>query len=286
MSLLETRDLTYVYGEGTPFRVTALDGVNINIERGEIIAVIGHTGSGKSTLIQHLNALLQPTSGTVLFDGGNINKDKKTAYSIRFKVGLCFQYPEYQLFESTVYKDISFGPLNMKLPKEEIDKRVAAAMSFVGLPSSYLNKSPFDLSGGEKRRVAIAGILAMDPEVLILDEPTAGLDPRGKEQIKRLIIDYRNKTGKTVIVVSHSMEDVAELASRILVVNHGKIAMAGTVDEIFSRADEIISMGLNVPQVTEIFAKLRKAGIDLPDGVYTPQKAVEALVKAYGGNRK
>ena len=284
MSCLETKNLTYVYGEGTPFRVTALDNVNASFYGNRIIALIGSTGSGKSTLIQQLNALLIPSKGEVLLDGENINKDKKTAYSVKFRVGICFQYPEYQLFESTVYKDIAFGPQNMKLSEDEIKKRVIESAEFVGLPLSYLNKNPFDLSGGEKRRVAIAGILAMRPEILILDEPAAGLDPIGKEKIQQLILRYRDTTNKTVIIVSHSMEEVAELADEILVMNKGKLVMRGTVDEIFSKADEIKALGLTVPAVTEITDKIREAGIELPKGIYTMQQAVDAL-SHIGGKR-
>jgi energy-coupling factor transport system ATP-binding protein len=277
--VIKTETISYIYGEGTPFEIRALDDVSVNIESSKIVALIGHTGSGKSTLIQHLNALLKPDSGRVLFDNKDINESKKTAYDIKFKVGLCFQYPEYQLFESTVFEDIAFGPKNMKLPKEEIEKRVIRSCCFVGLGDQFLNKSPFDLSGGEKRRVAIAGIIAMEPEVLILDEPTAGLDPQGKEQIKRLIVDYAKKTGRTVIIVSHSMEDVAEIAEKIIVMNKAKVSMCGTVDEVFSRADELIAMGLNIPQVTYICNKLRNQGYDIPAGIYTFDAAVAMLTK-------
>ena len=286
MSLLETQNLSYLYGEGTPFCIKALDDVNIQIEKGEIVAIIGHTGSGKSTLIQHLNALLKPSSGKVLFDGEDINKDKKSAYSVKFKVGLCFQYPEYQLFESTVFKDIAFGPSHQGLSKEEITQRVAEAAGFLGIPGDFMNKSPFDLSGGQKRRIAIAGIIAMNPDVLILDEPTAGLDPRGKSQIRDMLLSYRQKTGKTVIIVSHSMEDVAEIASKILVMDHGHAVMYGTVDEVFSDADKLIAMGLNVPQVTEICTILRREGVDIPAGIYTIEDAVKYLTEAAGGRSK
>ncbi|HHU84020.1 MAG TPA: energy-coupling factor transporter ATPase [Clostridiales bacterium] len=277
--VIKTENISYIYGEGTPFEIRALDDVSVNIESSKIVALIGHTGSGKSTLIQHLNALLKPDSGRVLFDNKDINESKKTAYDIKFKVGLCFQYPEYQLFESTVFEDIAFGPKNMKLPKEEIEKRVIRSCRFVGLGDQFLNKSPFDLSGGEKRRVAIAGIIAMEPEVLILDEPTAGLDPQGKEQIKRLIVDYAKKTGRTVIIVSHSMEDVAEIAEKIIVMNKAKVSMCGTVDEVFSRADELIAMSLNIPQVTYICNELRNQGYDIPAGIYTFDAAVAVLTK-------
>ncbi|MBQ2500491.1 MAG: energy-coupling factor transporter ATPase, partial [Clostridia bacterium] len=219
MSILKTDNLTYKYSVGTPFEVTALDSVSLEVEKGELVAVIGHTGSGKSTLIQHFNGLLKPTEGSVLVDGQDIWESKKTLRDARFKVGLCFQYPEYQLFEETVFADIAFGPKNMKLPEEEIKERVLRAAEFTGVTKEMLEKSPFDLSGGEKRRVAIAGVMAMEPEILILDEPTSGLDPKGRDTILRLIRDYRDNTGSTVMIVSHSMEDVAKIATKVLVMN-------------------------------------------------------------------
>ncbi len=278
MSILEAKNLTYKYSVGSPFEVTAIDDISFSVEKGEMLAIIGHTGSGKSTLIQHFNALLKPTSGSVLLNGEDINKDKTAMKNARFKVGLCFQYPEYQLFESTVYKDIAFGPTNMGLDKAEIDRRVRTAADFVGLKEDHLAKSPFDLSGGEKRRVAIAGVMAMEPEILIMDEPAAGLDPRGRRKILNLIKNYREKTGSTVIIVSHSMEDVASIAERILVINHGKLAMNGSVNEVFSREKELASMGLNVPQITRIFASLADYGYNLNRQTFTLDDAVNEIL--------
>ena len=257
--------------------VTALDHVDLSLTRGGIKAIIGHTGSGKSTLIQHFNALLQPHEGKVLFDGSDINATKESAYRIRFKIGLCFQYPEYQLFENTVYDDIAFGPKNMGLSGDALDSAVRTAAGYVGIGEKHFQTSPFELSGGQKRRVAIAGVMAMDPDVLILDEPTAGLDPHGRARILSLIKEYRAKTDKTVILVSHSMDDVAETADEVIVVNKGKIAMQGTVDDVFSRSAELTSMGLTVPEVTGIIDRLRADGYDLPTGIYTADKAAEAF---------
>ncbi|MBR1810487.1 MAG: energy-coupling factor transporter ATPase [Clostridia bacterium] len=285
MSLIEVKDLVYYYGMRTPFQVTALDHVNLSLEKGGIKAVIGHTGSGKTTLIQHLNALLQPASGQVLFHGEDVNATKESAYRIRFKIGLCFQYPEYQLFENTVFEDIAFGPKNMGLSEAEIDRAVRAAASYVGISEDFFQKSPFDLSGGQKRRVAVAGVMAMDPDVLILDEPTAGLDPRGREMILSMIRNYRDQTGKTVILVSHSMDDVAETADEVIVVNKGKIAMQGTVDDVFSRSAELSEMGLTVPEVTGIIDTLRAQGYDLPAGIYTVDRAADALYRYLTGGR-
>lgn len=272
MALLEVRHLTHLYGEKTIHPVYAVQDVSLRVEPGEILGVIGHTGSGKSTLIQHFNALLTPTEGEVLLDGENIFKDKQTMHAARFRVGMCFQYPEYQLFEETVYKDIAFGPGNMRLPAEEIDRRVRTAASFVGLSDALLQKSPFDLSGGEKRRAAIAGVMAMEPEILVLDEPTAGLDPRGRETILSLIANYREKTGNTVIFISHSMEDVAALATKALVMNRAKAALFGTVDEVFSQGETLQSMGLDVPAVTQIFLRLRQMGVPVRTNVYTVEQ--------------
>lgn len=280
--VLQTENLTYVYGEGTPFRTIALDNININIEAGELLAIIGHTGSGKSTLIQHFNGILQPDSGRVLLDGQDIWSDKKNIRSVRFRVGLCFQYPEYQLFEETVYKDIAFGPRNMGLDDSEIDARIHEAANYVGLTQAHLNTSPFDLSGGEKRRAAIAGVIAMRPEILILDEPTAGLDPAGRDAILNLIRNYREQTGATVIIVSHSMEDVARIATRVIVVHDAKIAMYGTVDEVFSRAEELVEMGLNIPQITQVFTRLNQMGYPVPKNVYTVEQGREILQKLLG----
>ena len=279
MPILETKNLSYVYSDGTPFRVTAINNVNISIEKGEFVGIIGHTGSGKSTLVQHLNGLLTPSSGEVLLDGKNINESKITRRQARFKVGLCFQYPEYQLFESTVYKDISFGPKNMGLSEDEIDNRVKRAADFVGLKPDMLNKSPFDLSGGEKRRVAIAGVMAMEPEILILDEPSAGLDPRGRDMIAEMISSYRKTTGSTVIIVSHSMEDVAKSADKVLVMNKSEVEMFGTVNEVFSKVERLADIGLNVPQLTQIFLNLKHNGMAVRTDIYTITNAEAELLR-------
>lgn len=279
MPILETKNLSYVYSDGTPFRVTAINNVNISIEKGEFVGIIGHTGSGKSTLVQHLNGLLTPSSGEVLLDGKNINESKITRRQARFKVGLCFQYPEYQLFESTVYKDISFGPKNMGLSEDEIDNRVKKAADFVGLKPDMLNKSPFDLSGGEKRRVAIAGVMAMEPEILILDEPSAGLDPRGRDMIAEMISSYRKTTGSTVIIVSHSMEDVAKSADKVLVMNKSEVEMFGTVNEVFSKVERLADIGLNVPQLTQIFLNLKHNGMAVRTDIYTIKNAEGELLR-------
>lgn len=279
MPILETKNLSYVYSDGTPFRVTAINNVNISIEKGEFVGIIGHTGSGKSTLVQHLNGLLTPSSGEVLLDGKNINESKITRRQARFKVGLCFQYPEYQLFESTVYKDISFGPKNMGLSEDVIDNRVKKAADFVGLKPDMLNKSPFDLSGGEKRRVAIAGVMAMEPEILILDEPSAGLDPRGRDMIAEMISSYRKTTGSTVIIVSHSMEDVAKSADKVLVMNKSEVEMFGTVNEVFSKVERLADIGLNVPQLTQIFLNLKHNGLAVRTDIYTIKNAEVELLR-------
>lgn len=280
---IETVGLTHYYSKGTPQQVAAISDVNLRIKKGELVGIIGHTGSGKSTLISHFNGLLKPDEGKVLIDGVDIHKDKETLRSTRFKVGLCFQYPEYQLFEETVYKDIAFGPKNMKLSEAEIKERVLKAASFVGVKKEHLNQSPFDLSGGEKRRVAIAGVMSMEPEILIFDEPAAGLDPRGRKDLIELIKDYRKQTGSTVVVVSHSMEDIACMADRVIVINNSTVAMQGSVDEVYSRADELRSMGLNVPEITEIFLGLRKRGFDVPANVYTVEQGAEILKKLASG---
>ena len=281
MSHLKTENLSYVYGEGTPFKITALDNVNIDLEKGELVAIIGHTGSGKSTLVQHLNGLLKPTEGKIFLDDENIWESKAKVYDTRFRVGLCFQYPEYQLFESTVYKDIAFGPANMGLNEKEIDERVRSAAKYVGIPDSMLTKSPFDLSGGEKRRVAIAGVISMEPEVLILDEPTSGLDPRGREQILGLIKNYREKTGKTVIIVSHSMDDVARFATKVIVMNDSRVENSGTVDEIFENSSRLSEIGLSVPQITEIFIRLKKMGYPVSEKVYTVEQGHSELMRLF-----
>lgn len=277
--VISVKNLSYIYNPGTPGQSVALDNVSLDIEKGDFIGLIGHTGSGKSTLVQHLNGLLKPTEGEIYLDGQNIWADKKTTHAARFKVGLCFQYPEYQLFEETVAKDIAFGPHNMKLDEKEIQTRVVRAAMFVGLKREHMDKSPFDLSGGEKRRAAIAGVMAMEPEVLILDEPTAGLDPKGRDVILNLIKNYREKTGCTVILVSHSMEDVAKVASKVLVMNKGKAAMYGSVDDIYSKVEELESMGLSVPQVTKLFSLLKSRGLDVSGKIYTVDSGVSELAR-------
>ncbi len=280
-TVLEVRNLTYKYSVGTPFEQAALRDVSFSVQKGDFLAVIGHTGSGKSTLIQHFNALLEPAGGQVLLDGRDINADKATRRDARFKVGLCFQYPEYQLFESTVYEDIAFGPGNMGLGKEEIDARVRRAAEFVGLTPAMLKKSPFDLSGGEKRRAAIAGVMAMEPEVLILDEPAAGLDPLGRRNMLELIKAYRKRTGSTVIIVSHSMEDVALCAEKALVLADGKVAMYDRIEKVFSQADKLREIGLNVPLITDVFRRLRELGYNVSPDVFTVDRAAEELVRIY-----
>ncbi len=280
MAVIKTENLTYVYGEGTPFRKVALDNVNLSVEEGELVGVIGHTGSGKSTLIEHFNALLRPTSGNVFIDGERINwDDKKTLRGIRFKVGLVFQYPEYQLFEDTVYKDIAFGPKNMELDENEIDRRVRETARLVGISEDMLIKSPFDLSGGQKRRVAIAGVMAMEPKVLILDEPTAGLDPKGRETILEMIHSYHREKKNTVMLVSHSMEDVAKIAKKILVMNDGRLFCYDDTKKVFERADELKAMGLSVPQITRVFNRLKEKGIDITEDVYTVDFAKKLVEK-------
>ena len=281
--ILQVQNLNYIYSAGTPFQHQALENVSFSVARGEFIGIIGHTGSGKSTLMQQLNGLLKPTSGKVLLDGQDIWSDKKLTRQARFRVGLVFQYPEYQLFEETVYKDIAFGPKNMGLKEEEIDRRVREAAAIVGLTDAQLQVSPFDLSGGQKRRVAIAGVLAMEPEVLILDEPTAGLDPVGRAEILQNIEDYRRSHNATIMMVSHSMDDVARLTDRLLVLNGSHLAMDGTPAEVFARAEELVEMGLNIPQVTRVFLELKKLGLDVKP-VYTLQQAIDMLTALKGGH--
>ena len=280
---IETVGLTHYYSKGTVQQVAAIQDINLKIEKGELVGIIGHTGSGKSTLISHFNGLLKPDSGKVLVDGVDIWQDKETLKNSRFKVGLCFQYPEYQLFEETVFKDIAFGPKNMKLPEAEIKERVLRAAAFVGVKPEHLDKSPFDLSGGEKRRVAIAGVMSMEPEVLIFDEPAAGLDPRGRKSLIGMITEYRKQTGSTVIIVSHSMEDIACMADKVIVMNNARVAMQGSVDEVYSRGEELRSMGLNIPEITEIFARLRARGIDVPASVYTVEQGAAILGSLING---
>ncbi len=286
MSVLSVHNLIYGYSKGTPFETGALKGVSLDFNQGEIVALIGHTGSGKSTLLQHLNGLLKADSGQVLFEGVDIHTSKETLRKCRFIVGLCFQYPEQQLFESTVYKDIAFGPKNMGLSDEEINKRVLSAISYVGLSEDYLEKSPFDLSGGEKRRVAIAGVIAMEPKVLILDEPTAGLDPVGKNALLKLIKDYNASTGSTVIFVSHNMDDVANVAHRVVVMNKGKVALCGTVPEVYSKGETLSELGLDVPEITNIFLELKKNGFDLGETAYTVEGAKKAIIEYFGKGGK
>lgn len=285
MSVLSVKNLKYEYSKGTPFQIGALKGVSVDFELGEIVGVIGHTGSGKSTLLQHLNGLLKPESGEVFFQDENIWSSKENVRKCRFGVGLCFQYPEHQLFESTVYEDIAFGPKNMGLSESEIKERVLESIKFVGLTEEYLEKSPFDLSGGEKRRVAIAGVISMKPKVLVLDEPTAGLDPVGKNDLLNLIKHYNKTTGSTVIFVSHNMDDVALVADRVLVLSDGNIVMNGTVEEVYSKGDELMNLGLDVPEITRVFLKLKEAGYDVPTDVYTVKQGKEKLIEFLKGGR-
>lgn len=287
MFVLETKELTYTYGAGTPFEKTAVDQVSVGVEKGEFLGVIGHTGSGKSTLIQTLNGLLRPTSGTVLLNGKDIWAEPKKIRAVRFQVGMVFQYPEHQLFEETVLKDICFGPGNMGLSRPEAEARARRAAEFVGLGEELLNKSPFELSGGQKRRAAIAGVIAMDPDVLVLDEPTAGLDPRGRDTLLNQISEYRKKRGSTVVLVSHSMEDIARCADRVLVMDGGRAVMLDRTDRVFARGRELEAMGLRVPQITSILLTLREKGYPVHP-VLTVDQAVEELrplLKKEGGVR-
>ena len=277
MAVITVENLTHTYSVGTPFEQTAIRDVSVTLTQGESIFVLGHTGSGKSTFVQHLNALLQPTRGQVKIDGEDINKDKISRRDVKRRVGRVFQYPEYQLFEETVAADIAFGPKNMKLPKEEIDERVREAAGFVGVEESLFSRSPLELSGGQKRRVAIAGVIAMRPEVLILDEPTAGLDPVGSRTIMENIRDYRQKSGATVLVVSHNMDDAARYCERLIVFDHGTIRMDGTPEQVFGRTEELMEIGLNVPKAAEIAAALRKRGIQLEGPVFTHEQLLRAL---------
>ena len=280
--ILEVKNLTHTYSAGTPFEHKAIDDMNFSVERGEFIGIIGHTGSGKSTLMQHLNGLLKPTSGQVLLDGEDIHKDKKFTRQARFRVGLVFQYPEYQLFEETVYKDIAFGPKNMGLSPQEIDRRVREAAKLVGLTDKQLEVSPFDLSGGQKRRVAIAGVIAMEPEVLILDEPTAGLDPASRAAVLENIESYRKAKNATIMMVSHSMNDVARLTDRLLVLCGSRLAMDGAPSEVFTRAQELLDMGLDIPDITRVFLRLQQMGLPL-EPVYTIDQALDAVKKLKEG---
>ncbi len=283
--MIKAENLSYIYQTGTPFARKALDGISLEIPDGSLTAIIGHTGSGKSTLIQHFNALIKPTSGKITIDGIDVTDPKTDLRLIRRTVGLVFQYPEHQLFEETVYKDIAFGPKNMGLNEEEIDARVREGLSLAGLDEKYLERSPFDLSGGQKRRAAIAGVLAMRPKVLILDEPTAGLDPRGRDSLLNTIKELHEKNRKMIIIfVSHSMEEVAETAERIIVMNNGSIRAEGSIDEIFAQEEMLRETGLNVPQITLLCARLRKAGMKLPENIYTVRQAVNALTPILRGD--
>ena len=277
--ILRAQGLTYVYSPGTPFEKTAVDNVNLSVNKGEFLALIGHTGSGKSTLIQHFNALLKPTRGQVFLHGRDIWESKEVTRKARYQVGLVFQYPEHQLFEETIEADVSFGPRNMGLEPEEVHRRVVESLAACGMGEDMLPKSPFDLSGGQKRRVALAGVLAMEPEVLVLDEPAAGLDPRGRDDIFRFITEYHEKHGTTVIFVTHSMEDAARLASRIVVMRDSHVFMDGTPPEIFSRAGELLEAGLDVPQITRVFLKLREMGAPVREGVYTVEQAAQEILR-------
>lgn len=275
--VLRVENLTHTYSPGTPFEKTAVDHVDFTAHQGEFIGLIGHTGSGKSTLIQHFNGLLPPTEGRVLINGEDIHQNKDMTRAARFAVGLVFQYPEYQLFEETVFKDVAFGPKNMGLEKAEIDRRVRENCRIVGLPEDVLEKSPFELSGGQKRRVALAGIFAMEPEVMVLDEPMAGLDPAGCADVFRFISEYHQKHGTTIIFVTHSMEYAAQMSQRIVVMDHGRILMDGTPAQVFARSDELIAAGLDVPQVTQVFLELKRRGVKVDPAVYTVEQAVACL---------
>ena len=278
--IIRVEHLKYVYNPGMPDETTALDDVSFRVEEGDFVGIIGSTGSGKSTLISHFNGLNRPTSGRILIDGKDMWEQGADLRAFRFQVGLVMQYPEYQLFEETAYRDIAYGPGNMGLDEAEIDRRVKEAAAFVGLSDELLQKSPFELSGGQKRRVAIAGVMAMHPRVLVLDEPAAGLDPEGRDTILSQIRDYHEKTGITVLLVSHSMEDIAKYANRVLVMSHAKLAMYDTVEKVFGHAQELLELGLSVPQVTQIFLKLRQMGLDIPTDVYTMPYAVKTIQKA------
>ena len=283
MPIIKTEHLRYVYSAGTPFEKAAVDDVNIEIEKGELVGIIGHTGSGKSTLVQHLNGLLKPTSGRVLVDGADIWDKKTDRRAVRFKVGLVFQYPEYQLFEETVFKDIAFGPKNMGLSEAEVSDRVLEAADFAGLDRETLDRSPFELSGGQMRRAAIAGVMAMRPEVLILDEPAAGLDPHGRDSILRRISEYHRARQSTVLLVSHSMEDIARYATKVMVVNKARVAKYGPVEEIFAQSPDLVEMGLDVPQITRVFIELRRLGFDLSESVYTVDQAKAEILRYIRG---
>ena len=284
--VLKIEHLSHIYSAGTPFEKKAVDDVSFSAQRGEFIGLIGHTGSGKSTLIQHFNGLLKPTSGKIYINGEDIFQSKEMTRAARFAVGLVFQYPEYQLFEETVYADVAFGPKNMGLDKDELDRRVREHCRIVGLSEDVLDKSPFELSGGQKRRVALAGIFAMEPEVMVLDEPMAGLDPAGCADVFRFIKEYHEKHGTTILFVTHSMEYAAQMSERIIVMDHGHILMDGTPADIFSRSEELIEAGLDVPQVTQVFLELKKRGLPVDPSVYTVEQAADQLKKLKGGCAK
>ncbi len=286
MSILEVKNLTHTYDGNTPFMHDAVKNVNFSIEKGEIIGIIGHTGSGKSTLVQHLNGLLKPSEGEVLLDGKNIWDDPKKIRSIRSRVGLVFQYPEYQLFEDTVYKDIAFGPKNMGLSDDEIASRIAEICEIVGIKPDFFDKSPFDLSGGEKRRVAIAGVMAMQPEIIVFDEPVAGLDPKGRADVVKMISDYRDKYDATVLIISHNMEDMAIIADKLLVMNKGELALFDTTDNVFRQHDFLKSIGLNVPMVTQTMLALKEKGVNIPDDIFTVDRAVDYLLTLLNGGNQ
>ena len=280
MSELSVECLRHVYSAGTPFEKVAIDNIDLTIRSGEMVGIIGHTGSGKSTFIQHLNALLQPTSGRILLDGKDINADKFSRRDVKWRVGLVFQYPEYQLFEETVYKDIAFGPKNQKLSEQEIDSRVRMAASFTGIDEELFGRSPLELSGGQKRRIAIAGVIAMQPDFLILDEPTAGLDPRGCDQILDNVMAYREKTGAAILIVSHNMDDVARLCERIIVFDGGRIAMDGSPEEVFAKPEKLMAMGLSIPHASTVALELRMRGMKLDRPVYTHEQLLQAVLRA------
>lgn len=283
--IISIRGLSHIYSPKTPFECSAINDINLDIFPGETLGIIGHTGSGKSTLISHLNGLLKPTYGTITYDGEDIFKSKEFTRSIRFKVGLVLQYPEYQLFEETVYKDIAFGSKNMGLTDDEVRDRVFEAAGFTGIPESMLDSSPFELSGGQRRRAAIAGVIAMRPKVLVLDEPTAGLDPKARAELLSKLFEYKRKSGAAIVIISHSMEEVAETADRLIVMNSGSIMLSGTPSEIFSHADELIAAGLDLPQITHVANAMRSLGVPLPDSIYTVEQAVSAILGLGGGVR-
>ena len=282
MAVIQTEELTYTYSKGTPFEKTAVDHVSLSVEEGGIIGVMGHTGSGKSTLIQHFNGLIRPDSGRILLDGKDIWEDKTKLRDVRFRVGLVFQYPEYQIFEETVFADIAFGPKNMGLGDAEIKRRVLETANDIGLPEELMERSPFDLSGGQKRRVAIAGVMAMEPRVLVLDEPTAGLDPAGRDKILSHIKKYHERTKNTILIVSHSMEDIASFADKILVMNNAKLFCYDDTEKVFARANELSQIGLDVPQITKVFEKLKRRGLDFGRNVYTVEYAKKLLLRELG----